>query len=64
MAVTQNALITAKCVTAFPEMRTYSNLLFRGLTKNEIQTLHEDSLKGATVKGEMWVSAEFSPLFK
>ena len=53
MAVTQNALITAKCVTAFPEMRTYSNLLFRGLTKNEIQTLHEDSLKGVTVKGKM-----------
>jgi len=34
---------------------TYSNFLSRGLTNNEIQTLHEDSLKGVTVNGQMLV---------
>ena len=43
-------------------MQTYSNFLSRGLTNNEIQTLHEDSLKGVTVNGEMWVfTASQSP---
>lgn len=34
---------------------TYSNFLSSGLTNNEIQTLHEDSLKGVTVNGQMLV---------
>ena len=41
------------CVIAFPKMQIYSNFLSRGLTNNEIQTLHEDSLKGVTVNGQM-----------
>lgn len=44
-----------KCVTAFPEMQTYSNVHSRGLANNEMQMLHEDSLKGVTVNGQMLV---------
>ena len=53
-----------KCVTAFPEMQTYSNVHSRGLANNKMQMLHEDSLKGVTVNGQMLVSTEYQPLYQ
>ena len=45
-------------------MQTYSNVHSRGLANNKMQMLHEDSLKGVTVNGQMLVSTEYQPLYQ